>query len=114
MKREYKKPLMQRVTMHPSEDIAAVCWGHAPSKKTFYHDIPGLGYAILHMEGSNCDSGNVILVEFPTDLGLTSAQIAAGRAYMEERIAYARATAGNSGEPYKGSIFSAKVDKNWS
>ena len=115
MKREYKKPLVQRVIMCPSEDIAAICWAFAKNGKNFYHDIPGLGYAILHFETTNgCNGGALIIVEFPTDLGLTSEQIARGKDYMEKRIAQAQAEAGNNAEPYNGSTFQNKVDSNWS
>lgn len=115
MKREYKKPFFQRVTMHGNTDVAAICWAYAKNGKDFYHDIPGLGYAILHFGTSNgCNGGALIVVEFPTNLGLTSEQIAKGKAYMEKRIAQAQAEAGNNAEPYKGSTFSNKVESNWS
>ena len=114
MKRPYVKPKIEYMQVQSDQNVSAICWGYAKNGKTFYYDVPGYGHAILHVTGNSCNSGVVFSVEFSESDNMTSAQIAAGEAYMHEIIAEAKAIAGNRAEPFKGSPFVATPDPSWS
>ena len=56
----------------------------------------------------------MIGVEFSDPSGMSSSDIAAAEAYMQQVIAEAKATAGNKAQPFKGSKFVASPDSDWS
>ena len=114
MKRPYVNPKIEYVQVQSNQNVSDICWAYAKNGKTFYYDVPGYGYAILHVKGKSCNSGVVFSVEFSDPDNMTSAQIAAGEAYMQEVIAKAMATAGNSAEPFSSSPFVATPDPSWS
>ena len=114
MKRPYVNPKIEYVQVQSNQNVSDICWAYAKNGKTFYYDVPGYGYAILHVKGKSCNSGVVFSVEFSDSDNMTSAQIAAGEAYMQEVIAKAMATAGNSAEPFSSSPFVATPDPSWS
>ena len=114
MKREYEKPRLQWVTMEANEAIADICWAYAKNGKDFYHDIPGVGYAILTITGgSGCDNKATFVYEF-SNPHLTAAQRAAAQAYIEKVIAEAKAKAGGKASSYKGSVFVSSPETSWS
>ena len=113
MKREYVSPSMEWVSMRSTEAIADVCWAYAKNGKDFYHDIPGYGYAILHIVGGGCSKGTLFAVEF-SDPTMTSQQVADAKAYMDKILAEAVAKSGNNATAYKQSDFEARVDPSWS
>ena len=114
MKRTYECPKMEYVLVQSEQNVADICWAYAKNGKDFYYDIPGYGYAILHVVGRSCNTGTVIAVEFSDPTGMTSAQIAAAEEYMQDVIAQAKATAGNNAQPFKGSQFVGNPDLDWS
>ena len=116
MKREYVSPSLQWVAMRSSEAVADICWGYANNGKTFYHDIPGLGYAILNIISSGgCKADIVFVVEFSNGEQMTPSQRAAAQAYIDQAIAEAKAKAGGgNASSYKGSPFVASPDHSWS
>lgn len=114
MKRVYEKPAMQWVVMQSNEAIADVCWAYAQNGKDFYHDIPGVGHAILTIvDSSGCDNQATFVYEF-SNAHLTATERASAQSYMEQVIAEAKAKAGNKASNYKGSPFVAKPDYSWS
>ena len=114
MKRAYASPKIEYVQVHSNQNVADICWAYGKNGKTFYYDVPGYGYAILHVTNNSCAKSTVIGVEFSDPQGMTSAQIAAAEAYMQKVIAEAIATAGNKATPFKGSLFAASPDSDWS
>ena len=114
MKRPYECPKIEYVLVQSNQNVAAICWSYAKNGKDFYYDVPGYGYAIMHVVGNACNSGTVIAVEFSDPTGMTSAQIAAAEAYMQDIIAQAKATAGNNSTSFKGSQFVSSPDSDWS
>ena len=114
MKRTYATPTIEYVQVRSNQNVADICWAYAKNGKNFYYDIPGYGYAILNVVGRNCNKGTVIGVEFSDPSGMTSAQIAAAEAYMQEVIAEAKAIAGNNAQPFKSSPFVSSPDSDWS
>ena len=114
MKRPYVNPRIEYVRVQSNQNVSDICWAYAKNGKKFYYDIPGYGYAILHITGRSCNSGVMIGVEFSDPTGMSSSQIAAAEAYMQGVIAEAKAKAGNNAEPFKGSTFSASPDSSWS
>lgn len=114
MKRVYEKPAMQWVAMQSNEAIADICWAYARNGKDFFHDIPGVGYAILSIvDSKGCDNKATFVYEF-SNPHLTAAQRAAAQSYIEKVIAEAKATAGNKASNYKGSSFVSSPDASWS
>ena len=114
MKRTYASPKIEYVQVHSNQNVADICWAYGKNGKKFYYDVPGYGYAILKVVGGSCTHSAVIGVEFSDPSGMTSAQIAAAEAYMQQVIAEAKATAGNKAQPFKGSPFDASPDPTWS
>lgn len=114
MKRPYVNPKIEYVQVQSNQNVSDICWGYAKNGKTFYYDVPGYGYAILHVTGKSCNSGVVFSVEFSDPGNMTSAQIAAGEAYMQKVIAECKAISGNNAEPFKGSPFVPTPDLSWS
>lgn len=114
MKRKYEKPYLQWVAMQSNEAVADICWAYARNGKDFYHDVPGIGYAILTVTGkSGCDNKATFVYEF-SNPHLTASQRAEAQAYIEKVIAEAKATAGNKASSYKGSPFTQNPDVSWS
>lgn len=114
MKRPYVNPKIEYVRVQSDQNVSDICWAYAKNGKKFYYDIPGYGYAILHIAGKSCNSGTMIGVEFSDPDGMSSGEIAAAEAYMQKVIAEAKATAGNRAEPFKGSTFADSPDSSWS
>ena len=114
MKRPYANPKIEYVRVQSNQNVSDICWAYAKNGKTFYYNVPGYGYAILHVSGKSCDSGVVFQVEFSDPENMTPEEIAAGNAYMQDVINEARATSGNSAEPFSGSPFVATPDPSWS
>lgn len=114
MKREYVSPSLQWVAMRSSDAVADICWAYARNGKDFFHDIPGVGHAILTITGgSGCDNKATFVYEF-SNPHLTASQRAQAQAYIEKVIAEAKATAGNKASSYKGSPFTQNPDVSWS
>lgn len=114
MKRIYAKPNMRSVPIVSGQAVADICWAYAKNGKSFYYDVPGRGYAILQITSSRgCDGGTLFDIDY-SEANLTPEEIASFDAYMEKIIAQAKATAGNSAEPFKGSPFSSSADPSWS
>lgn len=115
MKREYVSPSLQWVAMRSSDAVADICWAYARNGKDFYHDIPGMGYAILKIVSSGgCKADVVFVVEFSSGEQMTASQMAAAQSYIDKVIADAKAKAGNKASNYKGSVFVASPDYSWS
>ena len=114
MKRTYASPKIEYVQVHSNQNVADICWAYGKNGKKFYYDIPGYGYAILHVTNRSCASSTIIGVEFSDPSGMTSNDIAAAEAYMQRVIAEAKATAGNNAQPFKSSPFDASPDPTWS
>ena len=116
MKREYESPSLQWVAMQSGEAVADICWGYANNGKTFYHDIPGMGYAILNIISSGgCKADLVFVVEFSNGEEMTAAQRAAAQAYIDKAIATAKAqSGGGKASSYKGSPFVSNPSPSWS
>lgn len=113
MKRPYANPKIEYVQVQSNQNVSDICWAYAKNGKVFYYNVPGYGYAILHVNGKSCDSGVVFSVEFSDPSNMTSEEIAAGEAYMQKIIADAHNKAGNSAEPFSGSPFVATPDPSW-
>ena len=116
MKREYVSPSMQWVAMRSNEAVADICWGYANNGKKFYHDIPGMGYAIIKITSSGgCKANLVFVVEFSDGTQMTPTEKATAQAYIDKVIAQAKAqSGGGNASNYKGSPFSASPDTSWS
>lgn len=116
MKREYVRPSLQWVAMEANEAVADICWGYANNGKEFYHDIPGMGYAILEIVSSGgCKADLVFVVEFSNGAQMTAAQKAAAQAYIDKAIATAKAQSGSGNvSSYKGSPFVDNPSPSWS
>ena len=114
MKRTYASPKIEYVQVRSNQNVADICWAYGKNGKKFYYDIPGYGYAILHVTTRNCASSTIIGVEFSDPAGMTSAQIAAAEAYMQKVVAESKAAAGNNAQPFKSSPYVASPDPDWS
>ena len=114
MKRPYASPTIEYVQVQSSQKVSDICWAYGKNGKNFYYDIPGYGYAILHVTNRSCASSTLIGVEFSESANMTSAQIAAAEAYMQQVIAESKALAGNNAQPFKSSPYSASPDPDWS
>ena len=114
MKRPYASPKIEYVQVHSNQNVADICWAYAQNGKKFYYDIPGYGHAILKVVGGSCNHSAVIGVEFSDPSGMSSSDIAAAEAYMQQVIAEAKAIAGNKAQPFKSSPFTASPDPSWS
>ena len=116
MKREYERPSLQWVAMEADKAVADICWGYANNGKNFYHDIPGMGYAILKIVSQGgCKADLVFVVEFSNGAQMTAAQRAAAQAYIDKAIATAKANSGGGkASNYKGSPFVSSPDVSWS
>ena len=116
MKRKYEKPHLQWVAMQSNEPVADICWGYANNGQPFYHDIPGLGYAILEIVSQGgCKADLVFVVEFSNGDQMTATERAAAQAYIDKAIAKAKAESGSGNtSSYKGSPFVADPSPSWS
>ena len=116
MKREYERPSLQWVAMRSNEAVADICWGYANNGKKFYHDIPGMGYAIIKISSSGgCKANLVFVVEFSDGRQMSESERIAAQAYIDKVIAQAKAeSGGGKASNYKGSPFSASPDYSWS
>lgn len=112
MKKAYEKPSLEWIPIRPEQPVAAPCWANS-GKKPMYHDVPGHGYAEVHMTGG-CGKATIVTVTFPDAAHMTSQEKEAAEAWFMQHLAEKMAAAGNNMAPFKGNEFTTRPDPEWS
>lgn len=113
MKKAYEKPSLEWIPIRPEQPVAAPCWANA-GKKPIYHDVPGKGYAEVHLSKGGCGKATIVAVIFPDATHMTSQEKEAAEAWFMQHLAEKMAAAGNNMAPFKGSEFTTSPDPDWS